>query len=143
MNMRAAVLEEAKAWEGTPYHHRARVKGTGVDCGFLLIEVYGRAGVIDSFDPGWYAHDWMLHRGEEKYLSFVLQWADEIEAIDAQPADLCVMRFGRTWSHGAILLDKDRIIHAFVKRGVVVNHRSEFAETPTRFFKPKRFSQAV
>ena len=36
---RAAVVAEAIAWLGTPYHHRARIKGVGVDCAQLALGV--------------------------------------------------------------------------------------------------------
>ena len=49
---RQAVVAEALTWLGTPYHHRARVKGAGVDCGQLLAAVFEGAGVLRHVDPG-------------------------------------------------------------------------------------------
>ena len=75
---RTAVLDEARSWLGTPYHHRACVKGAGVDCAQILIAVYANAGLIQAFDTGDYPPDWMLHREEERYLGFVLDHAHEV-----------------------------------------------------------------
>src|SRR5690349_11447583 len=37
---RARLLDEARTWLLTPWHHNARVRGAGVDCGQLLIACY-------------------------------------------------------------------------------------------------------
>lgn len=36
---RAAIVEEARTWLGTPFQHQARLKGVGVDCLGLIGEV--------------------------------------------------------------------------------------------------------
>jgi cell wall-associated NlpC family hydrolase len=36
--LRASVLEEARGWLRTPYHHMGRVRGGGTDCLMLLAE---------------------------------------------------------------------------------------------------------
>ena len=43
---RALVVRIAQEWAGTPYHHRARIKGVGVDCGQLVAGVFEEAGLI-------------------------------------------------------------------------------------------------
>jgi cell wall-associated NlpC family hydrolase len=43
---RLTVIEEARQWLRTPYHHMGRVKGGGTDCLMLLVEVYRATGVI-------------------------------------------------------------------------------------------------
>lgn len=41
------IAMEAKSWVGTPYVHQARLKGVGVDCIGLVLEVGRNLGVVD------------------------------------------------------------------------------------------------
>jgi cell wall-associated NlpC family hydrolase len=116
---RAAVVAEARAWLRTPYHHMGRVKGAGVDCATLLAEVFARAGVIEPVAIPFYPPDWHLHRDAERYLGFVLDHAREI-AGDPLPADIALWRFGRCFSHGAIVIDWPVVIHAYAGKGCIL-----------------------
>lgn len=116
---RADVVAEAMTWLKTPYHHRASVKGAGVDCAQILVEVYSACGLIPKFDTGDYTPDWMMHREEERYLSFVLNYAHEVET--PQPGDVVLYKVGRCFAHGGIVVDWPTIIHASrYDRGVVL-----------------------
>lgn len=117
-DQRRAVLAEAMSWLGTPYHHKARVKGAGVDCAQILIAVYAACGVIPAFDPGDYPPDWMLHREEERYLGWVQRFAVEVE--QPQPGDVVLYRVGRCYAHGGIVVAWPTILHAFRREGVVL-----------------------
>jgi cell wall-associated NlpC family hydrolase len=120
---RAAVVAEARTWLGTPYHHRALVKGVGL---------------IERFDTGDYPNDWHQHREEERYLGVVLRFAAEIPADAAQPGDLVLFKFGRAFSHGAILVAPGVVIHASRKdRGVILDDLDrdiDLIDRPRRFF---------
>lgn len=109
---RAAVVAEALSWQGTRYHHRARIKGAGVDCGMLLAEVYERAGVIPHVDPGMYSRDWMCHRDEERYLAFVETYAKRIPG-PPQPGDIVLYRYEKCISHAAIVIEWPQVLHAY------------------------------
>src|SRR5580693_6932362 len=111
MNVRQKVVEEARRWIGTPYHHRAKVLGAGVDCIQLLVAVYSACGLIEDADTGDYPMDWMLHRDEERYLNGVMQYA--VETDTPLPGDVVVWRFGRCISHGGIIVEWPFIIHAY------------------------------
>ena len=112
-----AVIAEARSWIHTPYHHHARVKGAGVDCAMLLIEVFSRAGAIPDFDPGFYTADWFLHREDEQYISWLAKYADKVER--GAPGDVALYRFGRTASHGGIIVEAGVIVHAYRAAGCV------------------------
>lgn len=140
--VRAAVIAEAESWAGTPFHHAARVKGAGVDCLMLLAEIYERAGVTGRIDPGFYVPDWHLHQGAERYLEGLLRYAREVAA--PEPGDVALFRFGRTFSHGAIVLAWPRVIHALWSVGSVVRTdatQSPLRGRPVRFFSP--FAEAA
>jgi cell wall-associated NlpC family hydrolase len=117
---RAAVIAEARAWLGTPYHHAAQVKGAGVDCAMLPAAVYRTAGLIPEFQVAHYPPDWHLHRDTERYLEIVTLHATEVPAPTG-PGDFVLYRFGRAFAHGAIILDWPTIVHAVIRVGVVLD----------------------
>lgn len=122
---RAAVVAEALTWLGTPYHPHARIKGAGVDCAMLLGEVYHACGLLpDNWAPGYYAPDWHLHRSEELYLQGIERYARKIHG-DPLPGDVALFKFGMTTSHGAIVIQWPRVIHAYRGRGVVFNDATD------------------
>ena len=110
---RQAVVDEARGWLRTPYHHQGRVKGGGVDCAMLLCDVYHRAGLIPFIDPRPYPADWNLHRGAERYLGWVEQYAHRVEL--PRPGDIVMWKFGRCFAHGAIVEAWPSVIHAVAK----------------------------
>ena len=116
---RSRVVQEALSWLRTPYHHMARVKGAGVDCGMILAAVYEDSGVTPAIDPGEYPNDFMLHRSEERYLALVERYAHRIEGPPL-PGDLALYRFGRCISHGAIVIQWPQVVHAYAVTGSVV-----------------------
>lgn len=133
---RQRVVDEAKTWLGTPYHHMGRLKGAGTDCLMLLAEVYHAAGVIPRLEVGFYAPDWHLHRDAERYLEGVMHYAREVE--QPQPGDVAVFRFGRCFAHGAIVTLWPRLIHAWHSAGVIEAQATQpqLASRPVRFFDP-------
>jgi NlpC/P60 family putative phage cell wall peptidase len=142
---RAAVVAEAQSWIGTPFHHAGRVKGPagGVDCLMLLAEVYERAGIVDHLTPPFYVPDWHLHRSAERYIEGLLAYAREVTwdrraPAPAQPGDIAVFRFGRTFSHAAIVTDWPRLVHAYWQLGVVAGDATLYPlqHRPVRFFTP-------
>lgn len=116
--MRDRIVAEALSWMGTPYHHRARLKGAGVDCAQILIAVFVAVGLVDDFDPGDYPPDWMMHRDEERYLGFVGRHAEQVE--EPLPGDVVLYRVGRCYSHAGIVLGWPEIVHASNRDGEVV-----------------------
>lgn len=133
-DMRAAIIAEAKQWLGTPYHHAALIKGVGVDCGMLLIGVYGKLGLLPEFDPRPYPHDWHLHRDTERFLNLALQYGKEVEK--PQLGDMALFKFGRTFSHGSIIVGENEIIHAYIGQGCVLSRMDEghLANRQVRYF---------
>jgi cell wall-associated NlpC family hydrolase len=117
---RSAVLHEARAWIGTPYHHMADIKGVGVDCAMLLVRVYCDLGLVEPFDPRPYTADWMMHRNEERYLGFLLARARIVDAPGL--GDVSLFKIGRCFAHGGIVskVEPLTIIHAFMPAGVVL-----------------------
>ncbi len=117
---RAALVAEARSWLGTPWHHRARVKGVGVDCAQFVVGVYSGAGLVDPIETGEYPRDWHIHKDVERFLTSVLPFAREIDEGAVKPGDHVLCKIGRVFSHGFIVLDWPVGIHAAVNEGAVV-----------------------
>lgn len=119
MNKRDQVVEEARSWLGTPYHHRASIKGVGVDCAQILIEVYANAGVIGKIDVGHYSRDWHLHQSEEIYLGWLRKYCTE--TATPKRGDIALFTYGNCASHSAIIIDwPGQVIHSYIRQGVVL-----------------------
>ena len=116
---RSAIVEEALTWLKTPFHHRQATKGSGVDCALFLYSVYQKVGLIPEIEIEEYSAQWHLHRDEERYLNWVLKFAYRVEAPPFKPGDAVMYKFGRVASHGAIIVQWPKIIHAFSKAGMV------------------------
>lgn len=119
LHQRLEVVQEALTWLGTPWHHQGRVRGAGVDCGMLPMEVYAACGLVPQLPTPEYSHDFHLHRGEEFYLQLVEEHASKV-ARPPLPGDLALFRFGRVLSHGAIVIAWPCIIHSYLPAHAVV-----------------------
>lgn len=135
--MREAVVAEAMTWLCTPYHHGAGLKGIGTDCARFPLAVYTAAGAVAETEVGPYPRDWHLHRNEELYLGWLHRLAVEIPREAVRVGDFAVWRFGRTFSHGAIVVSPPTVIHAYLGIGVTLDDMDGHAELnsrPVRFF---------
>jgi cell wall-associated NlpC family hydrolase len=119
---RAEIVRAAKAWLGTPYHHRAAVKGAGADCAMFPVAVYKECGVLPAeYQPPLYSSQWHLHRSDEIYLQEIEKFCRPMRSLQTPlPADFVVVQFGRTFSHGAIVVEWPIVIHSYVHHGVTL-----------------------
>jgi len=135
---RRAVIAEAESWLNTPFHHEARVKGAGVDCGQLLIGIYGNLGYMPKdYKMEHYPPDFAMHRDREWYLSIVEEFAKEVPT--PLPGDLVLFKWGRLFSHGAIVIAWPKIIHAWAATRTVCRFDATLnplAEKPRKFYSP-------
>ena len=145
---REGIVAEALSWLGTPYAHRQRLKGVGVDCAQLPFAVYRACGLLGEGELDPYPAQGHLHRGEELYVDEVVRLGGR-EVASARPGDLLLWRYGRTFSHGGLVLEGGRVIHARRGRGVVVDdiaRDEELRSRPVRTFalllRPSRREQA-
>jgi cell wall-associated NlpC family hydrolase len=121
---RAKLVTAALTWVGTPYHHHAQVKGHGVDCATLLVCVAREAGLIGHIDLPEYSPQWHLHRSAQMYLATILKICREVPA-PPWPGDVAIWQFGRCFSHGAIVIEWPRVVHACVGDKVRVDDVSK------------------
>lgn len=132
--LRAEIVREAFDWLGTPFVDCGYVKGPkgAVDCGMSLVGIFSADAVgkvPKEFDPRPYNPNWHLHQTEELYLSFLEKFARKVPF--GLPGDVGLYQFGKTASHGAVILSNDLILHAHKWTGHV-----ELCER--RVFEPER-----
>lgn len=137
---RAAVIAETESWLGTPFHHAARVKGAGVDCGQLPLAVYEAVGLFPHVDTEHYSPDYAVHQGREWYAELCAALGREITG-PPEPGDFALFRlYGqRVFGHGVIVTAWPLVIHAYFSAGVVCRGDATLnplAGRPVRFFSP-------
>ena len=139
--LRAKIIEEAESYIGTPFHHEARVKGCGVDCGTFLVGVYESLNLVPHFTLEHYSKDFMMHNDREWYAELLLQFSEEITG-DPQPGDVVLYKHGRIYSHGGLVTGWPLFIHASTADGYVCPadaSKSPWSEKPKRYFRHKIF----
>lgn len=132
---RQQVTRVALSWIPTPYHHQACVKHAGADCAMFPLAVYKECGMIpQDFQPPEYSMQWHLHHSEEVYLQTIALFVQE-KTEAPLPADFVVFKFGRTFSHGAIVIEWPIIIHSYIPHGVQLGDALRDGELIGRYFK--------
>ncbi len=112
---RAQIAAEALRWLGTPYHHRAALRGVGCDCLGLVRGVWRAVVGIDAVDLPGYTGDWGDVTGVEVLINGLAAHLDPVHPSQAEPGDVLVFRMhpGRIAKHCAILTAPRRFVHAW------------------------------
>ena len=110
------IIDTARGYLNTPFHHQARVKGVGIDCAGLLICVARDLG-LEHYDVQGYSR---VPSGNdfERHLSANLDRITEIET-----GCVLLMTFDVDPQHVAICTSTDTIIHAYYDVRKVTEHR--------------------
>lgn len=126
MISRHAILDEARAWIGTPYQHQASAKGAGCDCLGLVRGVWRALYGREPETAPAYTPDWAERQGAETLLAAARRHLRECPLASAAPGEMLLFRMDARSpvKHAAILDEDDHIIHAYWGRAVV---RSRFA----------------
>jgi len=117
------ALAEARRWLGTPFCHRASVRGAGADCLGLVRGVW-RA--LDDREPGVpppYAPDWAETAGDERLQQALARHLFRRPAEAARAGDVLLFRIREAGpaKHLGILsrAAPGAFIHAYPRHGVV------------------------
>jgi len=111
---RIAIVDEARAWIGTPYRHQASLKGVGCDCLGLVRGVWrGLIGDEPQSAPA-YSRDWAEASGEEALAQAARAHLIEIEPSQFVPGDVLLFRYRDRYpaKHAAIVTAPDLMVHA-------------------------------
>lgn len=121
MTDREKIIQEAMTWLGTPYHQCARIKGVGVDCGLFVAQVMENVGVLPHIEPGFYTAEHALHSSLEIFKGLVEKYLYPVKGREPLPGDVILYKFGLCRSHAAIVVDYPKIIHSYIRRGVILD----------------------
>lgn len=139
----ADIVETAREWVGTPYHHQAKLRGVGADCVGLIRGIGEELGVLDT-DPGlWrqfagysrlpnprrmrrameiYLDPWPWHPADRDGLILWLSWRLDLPmhlAICTGPTIIhAYSDAGAVVEHGFTREWRDRVHSAWTFRGV-------------------------
>ena len=104
------MVDYARSWLGTPFHHQGRVKGRACDCIGIVIKTaqevlhhpydgkpnYGRIPDVKSL------------------LKECYKWMEPISFEEALPGDVLLLRMEEEPCHFGLITDKG-VIHAYAK----------------------------
>lgn len=115
----AHIVEAARGWLGTPWHHQARVRGVGVDCVGLVAEV-GREVGLEVADVTGYRR---MPTGRELRQALTKHLI-EIDPEHARAGDVLLFNYAQAGgeAHVAIVTAPGQMIHAYEPDGAVIEH---------------------
>ncbi len=111
---RQQIIQTARTWLNTPYHHQASTKQIGTDCLGLILGIYKELyGNLPETLPN-YSPDWAESSNIETMLNGAQKHLTEIPIHTAKPADIAIFRFrpNTIAKHAAILMPENKMIHA-------------------------------
>lgn len=114
------LIEEAESWIDTRWKHQGRVKGVGVDCYGLIIEI-ARKFDLTKFDSKKYG-TYGRYPDSSKMWFFLRTYMREVSIKNIRKGTVLFMAFETEPMHLAIY-DGENIIHAFVLARKVVKQR--------------------
>lgn len=113
------LIENARSWIGTPYKHQQKVKGAGCDCLGLLRGVYEEVTGLKSESPPPYTPSWGEAQGQELMLAAAHKYLVPCDEITEGGVLVFRMKKGAVAKHCGIVTQKDAMVHAHIRRGVV------------------------
>lgn len=124
MELRRAIVAEARAWIGTPYVHQAATRGAGTDCLGLLRGVWRAVfGSEPQIVPA-YTLDWSEASGREVLMEASDRWLRRKPVNAEAPGDVLLfrMRSGSVAKHLGIAAEigsNASFVHAYTRHGVI------------------------
>lgn len=113
-DVRARLIAEAREWIGTPYLHRASLKGEGADCLGLIRGVWRAVLGPEPQDLPAYAPDWAEATKAEQMAQAAGRHMRAVEPEAIAPGDVLLFRWreGFPAKHAALLVTPERMVHA-------------------------------
>lgn len=117
--MRSVLIEaEARRWLGTPFAHQGRIRGEGVDCAGLVVQVAHKLGLLSNYeDAATYPRN--PDGTMEKLLD---QHLDRVAWAERKQGDIVHVAWNKLPQHIGILTSKDTLIHAIQGHGAIESH---------------------
>jgi cell wall-associated NlpC family hydrolase len=135
MSWRDEVIANAQGYLGLPYIPRCLEASLGLDCGTLIWHSFKDIISLPPF-PADYPSDWALHNEDTRYTD----WIDPYVVRVPRPirGGISVYKYGRSFSHGVIVLDRQNVIHAWGRQkfGCVQRSHVNFFRYPNTERRP-------
>lgn len=113
-----SVVEIARTYLGTPFHHQARLKGVGIDCIGLMVCVAQDAGLLIQD-----VKDYPREPDGKTLIKHLSAQLDRIEVADSVPGDiLCFWVSAPHLPQHVGFKTEHGIIHTYANIGRVVEH---------------------
>lgn len=111
---RAEIVEAARGWLGTPYHHQASLRGVGCDCLGLVRGIWRELYGAEPEKPPPYSRSWAESLGAETLAAAAMRHLQPVVAGQELPGDVLLFRWREHLpaKHCAILSAPARILHA-------------------------------
>lgn len=126
---KAAFIQEARSWIGTPFRAYAGVKRAGTDCVHFVAACYVAAGLLKGFYPPRYRvqdGDFLSDSAIETFIDEMGCFADLLLEDHYWPARVTVMtgdcvciQMGRVSHHVGVVTVEDLFVHSYQTVGVV------------------------
>lgn len=109
--MRVRIVEIARGWIGTPFHHQQCVKSHGVDCIQLVAGVGHEAGVCSLIPQE--KSNYQRRPNPRTLIAGMRDYLTEIQESESQPGDIALIEWREGLPmHLAILSGNGKMIHA-------------------------------
>lgn len=117
---REHIVQVARKWVGTPYHHQAAILGVGADCLGLLRGVYSELYGDDPYlnAPMRYSPNWAEGTGGDTLMQAAHDYLTPVDTWGAGDVLLFKIKNANYTKHCAITVDEDTMIHAVSGRVV-------------------------
>ena len=119
---RAVIVQAARTWKGTPYHHQGRVKGVGVDCIGLILGVLEECGMVGLDCPEYRRYPRVPPRGKSMLHYFDKGCGKRLPV--PEPGDIVIFWMSeqsKKAQHCALKTDRG-ILHTYSDIGKVVEN---------------------
>ena len=111
---REALVQAARGWIGTPYHHQASLKGIGADCLGLVRGVWREVYGCEVELPPPYSRDWAEASGIETMLEAAGRHLVSVPPGKFEAGDVLIFRLkpGTVAKHAGIAVSIESFVHA-------------------------------
>jgi NlpC/P60 family putative phage cell wall peptidase len=116
MDIRQQIVDEARTWLNTPFHHQGRVKSVGVDCAGVVIGVAKALGLSD-FDTV----DYAKQPNANAMTKVLNEHMVRIPVNEATIGDVLHFAFDREPQHVGFITDIG-ILHAYAQVRKCIEH---------------------
>jgi len=117
--MRKRIIEVARSYCGTPFHHQGRLPGTGLDCAGVVVCALNECGyqVNDRANYG-------RIPAEGEFMRAIWEHCNSVQLVAIAPGDLMMFAFRTEPQHVALIsqIDPIMLIHSWQDVGKVVEN---------------------